>query len=81
MTTVTMLEMRKDPVKIIEQVRAGRRLLLTYRGRPAIRLEPLTEGVARGEDAFLHLADHAVKVGALTNDQIDEVLYGSGSVR
>jgi antitoxin (DNA-binding transcriptional repressor) of toxin-antitoxin stability system len=81
MTTVTMLEMRKDPVKIIEQVRAGRPLLLTYRGRPAIRLEPVTESVAAGADAFLNLADHAVKLGALTNAQIDEVLYGSGSVR
>lgn len=81
MTTVTMLEMRKDPVKIIEQVRAGRPLLLTYRGKPAIRLEPVVENVAVEEDAFLHLADHAVKVGSLTNVQIDEVLYGCGTVR
>ncbi len=82
MTTVTMLEMRKDPVRIIQQVRTGRTMLLTYRGKPVMRLEPFVEKVAPEEDAFYRLADSAVQGGTtLTNDEMDETIYDTRSLR
>ncbi|MBI3987098.1 MAG: hypothetical protein HY343_09270 [Lentisphaerae bacterium] len=77
MTVVTMLEIRKDPVKVIRQVQAGRRMVLTYRGKPVLRLEPITGASAPESDAFYRLADLAVKGGkSLSNRQMDEAVYG-----
>ena len=78
MTAVTMLEIRKDPVKIIRQVQAGRRMVLTYRGKPVMRLEPITEASAPESDAFYRLANMAVKgEKSLSNRKIDEAVYGA----
>ena len=74
--TVSMLELRRNAQSIIEEVRRGHRLVLTYRGQPMARLEPLDEPPADG-DAFYDLADLAVDGGdSLTNRQIDETVYG-----
>jgi antitoxin (DNA-binding transcriptional repressor) of toxin-antitoxin stability system len=82
MTTVTMLEMRKDPVRIIRQVRTGRAMLLTYRGKPVMRLEPFVQKMAPEEDAFYRLADNAVQGGTtLTNSEMDETIYDARSLR
>jgi len=77
MTAVTMLDIRKDPVKVIRQVQAGRSLVLTYRGKPVLRLEPIAKAAAPESDAFYRLADLAAKEGqSLSNREIDETVYG-----
>lgn len=43
MKTVTMLEFRRDAEAVIRTVQTGESLLLTYRGKPAVRLEPVEE--------------------------------------
>ncbi len=82
MTTVTMLEIRKDPMRIIRQVQSGRRIVLTYRGKPAMRLEPIVNATMSEEDTFYRLSEKAVQGGkTLENNEIDETIYGAGNLR
>jgi prevent-host-death family protein len=77
MKTITMLELRRDAEKIIAQVQKGQRLILTRRGKPVARLEPIIESAVEAEDAFYTLDELSDSSGAsLTNDQIDDILYG-----
>ena len=41
MKTISMLEFRHHAEKVIAQVQKGQRLILTYRGKPVARLEPI----------------------------------------
>ncbi|MGI9301231.1 MAG: type II toxin-antitoxin system Phd/YefM family antitoxin [Gammaproteobacteria bacterium] len=77
MKTVSMLEFRNDAEKIIRQVQKGQRLVLTYRGKPVIRLEPVQERSPAEDDPFYKLYEHADSQGtALTNSEMDEIVYG-----
>lgn len=74
--TVTMVEFRRRAAEILVAVRRGRRMVLTYRGRPVIRLEPISEEAPQEEDPFYKLADLAAPKGeTLTNEEIDEAVY------
>jgi prevent-host-death family protein len=82
MATVTMLQLRRHAQQVIDRVRLGERLTLTYRGRPVARLEPVDTG-ASADDAFYGLADlsrlpapAAATATSLTNEQIDQAIYG-----
>jgi len=74
MKMVTMLEFRKDAEKIIRQVERGQSMVLTYRGRPAIRLEPVQEEYDE-DDPFFKLIGVAEDGGGLTNEEIDAIVY------
>lgn len=80
MKEVTMLDFRRNAQRYLAALRRGERLLLTYRGRPIARLEPVTGGaVAEGEeDALMRLDEYAVDGpgGRLDSGAIDRVLYG-----
>ena len=43
MEKVSLLQFRHDAKAIIRQVAQGKRLILTYRGKPVMRLEPITD--------------------------------------
>jgi len=74
--TVSMLELRRNALGIIKEVQQGRRLVLTYRGKPMARIEPL-ESSPGGEDPFYDLADLAdIEGQSLTNREMDQVIYG-----
>jgi len=81
MKTITMLELRRDARRWIEAVQRGERLVLTYRGEPVARLEPVrpASGEVPEDDPLLRIEDFAVDgSGAmLTNEEIDRVVYGS----
>ena len=78
MKTVTMLEFREDAAGIVERVRNGERLILTYRGQPVVRLEPIRKDSIGGEDPFYSLDRLAGEAGqSLTNDQMDDIVYGT----
>ena len=53
---------------------------MTRRGKPVARLEPIVAESPRRDDPFYELASLADKstdsAGSLTNEQIDEILYG-----
>lgn len=76
METISILEFRRDAEAIIKKVRQGSRFILTYRGKPVMRLEPIVDEAVDAEDPFYSLNEIAASSGAsLTNDEIDEIIY------
>lgn len=72
-----MLEFRRDAEQIIRQIQAGNRLMLTYRGKPVARLEPLLEPAVDADDLFYSLYRLADAEGpSLSNQAMDEIIYG-----
>jgi prevent-host-death family protein len=77
MKTVSMLEFRRQANRIIAQVRKGQRILLTYRGKPVARLEPIRNDTVAADDPIYSLCDLAVAEGeSLSNADIDRIVYG-----
>ena len=78
MKTVSMLDFRNRAERIIARVQQGQEMVLTYRGKPVLRLEPLREEEITEDDPFYALDQHAVAKGkSLTNRQIDKAIYGA----
>ncbi len=73
-----MVEFRKDAAKILGAVRRGTSMTLTHRGQPVIRLEPIAGQGPDQDDPFYRLSELADgnKGSSLTNEQIDDILYG-----
>jgi prevent-host-death family protein len=77
MKSVSMLDFRLHAEKIIDQVQKGQRLILTRRGKPVARLEPIIAASLGADDPFYRLSEKADDGGEpLSNAQIDEILYG-----
>jgi antitoxin (DNA-binding transcriptional repressor) of toxin-antitoxin stability system len=75
-----MVEFRRDARRALEAVRRGERLVLTYRGKPVARIEPVGSAGVRvpEDDPLLRIDDFAVDGagGRLGNPEIDRILYG-----
>ncbi len=82
MKTVTMLEFRRNAEAVLGRVAKGERVLLSHRGKPAARLEPVhpAETGEAGADLFLEIAGRAQPSsrGKTRHRDIDAILYGSG---
>ena len=82
MNTVTMLKFRRDAQGILRRIAKGERFILSHRGRPAARLEPLTTPPHSDleHDSFLGIAARAVPSpkGKTKHQDIDRLLYGRG---
>lgn len=80
MKIVTMLEFRRNPEGISRRVASGERLVLSHRGRPAARIEPLRDAVleAGSDDPFLGIGQRAKRSakGRTDHAAIDQILYG-----
>ena len=76
MKTISMLDFRHHAEKIIDQVQKGQRMILTRRGKPVARLEPIVPEVVDADDPFYSLTDLAEPGASLSNAQIDDILYG-----
>lgn len=73
-----MLDLRHRADEVIAAVRQGRELVLTYRGKPALKLVPLPRVAVGEDDPFYQLANFADEDGeSLTNEQIDRAVYGT----
>ena len=76
MEKITILEFRRDADAVIRKVRQGKRLILTYRGKPVMRLEPIQEPSDAEDDPFYALPELATSNGqSLTNEEIDQIVY------
>ena len=77
MRTVSMLEFRQNALAIIKKAMRGQRMLLTYRGKPVLRLEPVVdEEQPSSDDPFYRLDQLAdVKGKGLTNREMDRIIY------
>lgn len=81
MKTVTMLEFRQDAEGVLRRVAKGERFVLSHRGKPAARLEPLNAappGNNAADDPFLSIARRAKlsPKGKTRHADIDRILYG-----
>ena len=77
MTSVSMVELRRDAEGVLQRVSRGERLVLTYRGRPVARLEPFTKPATSPNDPIYRLAELAVDKGEpLSNAEMDAIVYG-----
>jgi prevent-host-death family protein len=81
MTTVTLLGFRRNAKRILAAVARGERMLLTVRGRPVARLEPVRDERrgAGDDDPLRRLEEFAVDGpgGRLANRDIDRLVYGA----
>jgi antitoxin (DNA-binding transcriptional repressor) of toxin-antitoxin stability system len=79
MNTITMLELRSRGREVIKRLERGERLDLTYRGRKVARLEPIQQdesGPIPADDPIFTFFKHAEPLGSMTNEEIDQLLYG-----
>ncbi len=77
MKTISVLEFRQRAKAILSAVEKGQRVVLTYRGKPIARLEPIGHEAADSDDPFYRLNELAVKSGkSLTNAEMDRLVYG-----
>jgi prevent-host-death family protein len=77
METVSMLEFRRRAQAIVQRVSRGQRMILTYRGKPVARLEPIVEPSLAEDDPFYQLHQLAASKGkSLSNEEIDKTVYG-----
>ena len=80
MKTVTMLEFRRDAEGVLRRVARGERFVLSRRGKPAARLEPLEVPTTAdpASDPFLGIARRAQPSpkGPTPHTDIDRILYG-----
>jgi len=78
--TVTILEFRKNAGTILRRVGSGERFVLSHRGRPVARIEPIEKPMANNpaQDPFLTIGDRAVPSlkGRTRHTEIDRILYG-----
>jgi len=78
METVSVLEFRRDAVAVIRKVRQGKRLIMTYRGQPVMRLEPIAKRNPDKDDPIYKLGELATSTARpLTNEKIDKTVYGA----
>ncbi len=71
-----MLEFRKNAEQIIKLSKKGVRMIITYRGRPVMRLEPYDEDVVENDDPFLQLDGIATESNeSLDNREMDKIIY------
>ncbi|MEE8450758.1 MAG: type II toxin-antitoxin system Phd/YefM family antitoxin [Thermoguttaceae bacterium] len=76
MKTVSMLDFRNRAEQIIAQVQKGQEMVLTYRGKPVLRLQPMRDEEIAEDDPFYALDRHADAEGeSLTNRQMDKTIY------
>jgi len=79
MKSLTMLEFRKNAESILRRVGKGERFLLSHRGRPAARLEPISRPqTPSADDPFLTIGRRALPSpkGNTSHTDIDRILYG-----
>jgi prevent-host-death family protein len=80
MNKVTMLEFRKDAQSVLRRVARGERFVLSLRGRPVARLEPIAPAAPSDPDSdpFLGIARRAAPSpkGKTRHQDIDRILYG-----
>ena len=75
MKTVTMLDLSTNSETIIKELQKGIQMRITYNGKPVGYLLPIEENSYPEDDPIFDLPDHAEEMGALTNKEIDVLLY------
>ncbi|MDD5260468.1 MAG: hypothetical protein PHD76_01330 [Methylacidiphilales bacterium] len=80
--TVSMLELRSRGRDVVRRLERGEKLALTYRGKRVATLVPECSGKNRpipADDPIYRFVESAEPMGSMTNEQIDQLLYGKPS--
>ena len=78
MKSVSMLEFRRRADAVLRQVVKGQAFVLTYRGKPVARLEPVAPRELSKDDPIYQLEELASPaLEPLSNREIDRAVYGS----
>lgn len=76
MKSISIVEFRKRIDSVLKQVEEGHPFILTHRGKPVARLEPMRRNTTRQDDPIYSLAELAAPGGGpMTNKEIDELIY------
>ena len=76
MKTISLLEFRKNAQQIIKYAQRGQRMIMTYRGKPVCRIEPIIDEASDGNDPFYNLHRLADGKGTqLSNEEMDAIIY------
>ncbi len=76
-SSISTHEMRFQFGRVLQAVKAGRSLTLTYRNKPLARIVPLNPApeISPGDPVF-RLHEIAEPLGSLSNAEIDATIYG-----
>ena len=76
--TVSVTDLKLHTGRLLRSVARGRTLTVTHRRRALARLIPVALPARRplANDPLFRLADFAEPMGVLTNEQIDQAIYG-----
>ena len=75
--SISTHEMRFQFGRVLQAVKAGRSLTLTYRSKPLARIVPLRRHAqVSPDDPVFRLHELAEPLGPLTNAEIDAAIYG-----
>lgn len=75
--TISTHEMRFEFDRVLQAVKAGRTLTLTYRNEPLARIVPIQgKPDLSADDPIFHLEELAEPIGPLSNAAIDAAVYG-----
>ena len=78
MKTLSMLDFRNRAEAVLKMVGKGQTFVLTYRGKPVARLEPIAGQPISADDPIYQLAELATTTAEpLSNAEIDRAVYGS----
>lgn len=73
-----MLQFRQNAQSVLRRIAKGERLLLSHRGKPAARLEPVNASRGDASDPFLKIGSRVSSSpkGKTRHTDIDRILYG-----
>jgi len=80
MTSITMLELRKNSNVLLEKLKRKEKILLSFRGKPVATIHPISQESDWETDSFLQFINSISKSSSkktkLSNEEIDSLVYG-----
>lgn len=76
--SISVTDLKLHTGRVLRSVALGRTLTVTHRRKALARLVPLVHSQSRvfDDDPIFRLAELAEPMGLLTNEQIDQFVYG-----
>lgn len=76
MDNVSIQDVRFDFPRVKRALERGEELTLTYRNKPLARLMPIVVEAEKGPDPALGFGVNAEDISPMTNEEIDQAIYG-----
>ena len=80
MTSITMLDLRKNSNILLEKLKKKEKILLSFRGKPVATIHPISQESDWESDSFLDffnsIPKSTNKKSKISNEEIDSLVYG-----